>query len=76
MTVGNAKQKLSEAIYAIRQAQVGFGRGAGGRELALAATNAEQAEHWLLAAERARDAEGVGGTSEAPPSGVASTNNA
>lgn len=74
MSLDNAKQKASEAIYALKQAQVGLGRGAGGRELALAVTNAEQAELWLGAAERARDAESVGGTRDTPPSGVASTN--
>jgi hypothetical protein len=52
MSIEAAKKKLSEAIYELKLAQVGVGRGAGGREVALAVTNAEQAEHWLLAAER------------------------
>lgn len=74
MSIENAKQKLGEAIYALKMAQVGVGRGAGGREMAQAVTNAEQAEHWLEAAERAKDAEQVGGTKEAQSSGAATTN--
>jgi hypothetical protein len=54
MSIENAKKQLSEAIYQLKLAQVGVGRGAGGREVSLAVTNAEQAEHWLLAAEQAQ----------------------
>jgi hypothetical protein len=74
MSIENAKQALSEAVYQLKLVQIGFGRGAGGREVALAATNAEQAELWLAAAQRSRESEGVGGTSEAAPSGMASVN--
>ena len=68
MSLTNAEQKLSEAIYALKQAQIGLGRGPGARELALATTNAEQAELWLNAAERAKEADT--GAGDVPPSGA------
>jgi hypothetical protein len=71
VSIENAKQKVSEAIYALKLAQVGVGRGPGAREMALAVTNAEQTETWLSAAENHRD---TGGTSDSPPSGVATAN--
>lgn len=74
MSIEKAKQTLSEAVYQLKLVQVGFGRSAGGREAAQSAANAEQAELWLAAAQRAHESEGVGGTSEAAPSGVASVN--
>jgi hypothetical protein len=45
--VVGAKRKLSEAIEELRHVQKVWGRGAGGREVSLAVTNAEQAELWL-----------------------------
>jgi hypothetical protein len=57
MSIEKAKKQLGEAIYQLKLAQVGVGRGAGGREVVLAVTNAEQAEHWLIAAEQAQTKE-------------------
>lgn len=45
--VDEAKQKLTEAIVSLREVQKAWGRNAGGREVALAVTNAEQADLWL-----------------------------
>lgn len=45
-----AREKLNEALSALTDAQNELGRGAGGREVALAITNAEQARMWLEAA--------------------------
>lgn len=45
--VVEAKEKLVSAIEALKDVQKAWGRGAGGRELSLAVTNAEQADLWL-----------------------------
>lgn len=74
MSIENAKKKLGEAIYALKVAQIGVGHGPGAREMALAVTNSEQTEHWLVAAERARDEQNIGGGSYGPPSGMKTTN--
>lgn len=61
--VSVAREKLNEAIEALRQAQKDFGRGAdeGGREASLAVTNAEQAQMWLERGARRANAKHVGG---------------
>jgi hypothetical protein len=45
-----AQEKLAEALKAIQFAQMEVGRSVGGRQVALAATNAEQAMLWLESA--------------------------
>jgi len=73
MSIENAKKAVTEAVYQVKIAQVGFGRGAGGRELALAATKVEESEMWLQAAEKARAAEQVSDAGTGTPWPLGST---
>lgn len=73
VTIERAKQAVSEAVCELQLARIGVGSGPGARELALAVTNAQQAEMWLKAAADARE---VDGTSDAPPIDAAVANGA
>lgn len=43
----DAEERVVAAVEALKDVQQAWGRGAGGRELSLAVTNAEQALLWL-----------------------------
>lgn len=50
--VVEAEQKLGAAIHALRDVHKAWGRGAGGREMSLSVTNAEQSLLWFREADR------------------------